>query len=192
MIDPVVAIVARAALAVLLLAAGLHKLRAPHRFREAAVGYLPGLRRWPRLGEVARIATAAGEILLAGALALAAVRPGREDVAMAAGTAAAGLLGLYAVLIAQALGAGRGGFDCGCGGLAARRQTVGWPLVARNLLLAGAAGVAAAPAATRPLSVFDALTAALALAATALLYAAAETALALPAAPLLPARRRGR
>ncbi len=190
MIDPVIAIVARAALAVLLLAAGLHKLRAPHRFHEAVIGYLPGLRRWPRLGEAMRIVIAAGEILLAGGLALTAARPGTDGMAMVVGTMAAGLMGLYAMLIARALSAGRGGFDCGCGGLAARRQSVGWPLVARNLLLAGVALVAATPVATRSLTLFDGLTVIFGLVATALLYAAAETALALPTAP--PMRGGGR
>ena len=190
MIDPVIAIVARAALAALLLAAGLHKLRAPDRFREAATGYLPGLRRRPRVAAALRGVIAACELLLAAGLVLAAVRPERAAIALAAGTATAALMGFYAVLIARALGAGRSGFDCGCGGFGSRRQTVGWPLVARNLLLLGAAAVAAAPVTDRPLGLFDGLTVVLALAALVLVHAAAETALALPAAR--PARGGGR
>ncbi len=190
MIDPVIAIVARTALAALLFAAGFHKLRSPRRFREAAHGYLPGLQRRPRVTEVMRIAIAAGEWLVAGGLALAAIRPGQADVALAAGTATAALMGLYAVLIVRTLRAGRGGFDCGCGGFGSRRQTVGWPLVARNLLFLAVAAVAAVPVAARSFGLFDGLTVVLALAALALVHVAAETALALPSGR--PARGGGR
>ncbi len=180
MIDPLLAIAARGLLALLLLAAGMAKLKDGARFDAAAIGYLPALAAWPHLRRTARFGLAAGELGL-GAGLLAAAVPGMGPPWSAAfGLAAATLLLFYGGLIAAALIAGRRGFDCGCGGFAGRRQEIGWPLVLRNLLLAAIAVVGALPAAARPLGVFDLASALGAVAASAFLYAAAETALALP------------
>jgi len=50
--------------------------------------------------------------------------------------AAMALLGLFAVAMAINIARGRDHIDCGCGE-SFLRQTLNWPLVARNLLLAG-------------------------------------------------------
>ncbi|GIX17082.1 MAG: hypothetical protein KatS3mg119_1268 [Rhodothalassiaceae bacterium] len=180
MIDPLLAIAARGLLALLLLAAGMAKLKDGARFDAAAIGYLPALAAWPRLRLVARGMLAVVELGL-GAGLLAAAVPGAAGAWIAAcGLGAAALILLYGGLIAAALMAGRRGFDCGCGGFAGRRQPVGWPLVLRNLLLAAIAVVGTLPATARPLGVFDLASALGAVSASAFLYAAAETVLALP------------
>lgn len=180
MIDPGFAIALRGFLALLLLGAGLGKLKDGARFDAAAIGYLPALARRPRLRLVARGMLAVVELGLGAGLLAAAVLGAAGTWTAACGLGAAALILFYGGLIAAALMAGRRGFDCGCGGFAGRRQPVGWPLVLRNILLAGLAGLAALPMGARAVTFFDFIATPLAAAALLLLLAAAETALALP------------
>lgn len=172
MIDPVVALALRAALALLLAAGALAKLRDLRGFAAAVAGYrlLPAA-----LARPAAAAFVAGELALAAGLWLP---PLREASALGA----AGLLTLYGVAIAANLARGRRDIDCGCGGPLGR-QTLSEGLVVRNLLLAAAALAAALPVAARPLVWLDALTLAASVAAAATLYAAASALLARPWVP---------
>ena len=165
-LDPVLAAALRVALALLLLPAAWHKARDPERFREALAGYglLP-----------ARALPAAGWLLAAAELAAGAALlwPGSGPLPA---LAAAALLALYAGAMAAALAAGRRGIECGCGGPAGARP-LGPGLVARNAALAAAALAAALPAAPRPLVWIDALSLGGAVAASGLIFAAAELSL---------------
>lgn len=105
--------------------------------------------------------------LLPGAEALAAVlllTPWRG----AGAALAVALLLTYAGAMAWHRAQGRTP-DCGCGG---EPLAVSWPLVARNLALAGLALVAAAPMAPRGMGLADFLVVAAALLLATLLYAA--------------------
>ena len=68
---------------------------------------------------------------------------------------------------------GRRDLDCGCGGPRERRAIAAW-MVWRNLLLAGAVGIAATPWSARFLGLTDALTVVGGLIAGVLLYATAD------------------
>jgi Methylamine utilisation protein MauE len=177
-VDPAVRLVLRAGLAVLLLATGVAKLRAPAAFRAALAGYalLPGA--WVPAAAALFVAL---ELVLGAALLV----PG-AGAAPALGAAA--LLAGYSAAIAANLARGRRDIDCGCAGPAGRRALDGG-LVLRNAVLVAAALAAALPAAGRPLAPLDAFTVAAGTGVAALLYAAADAALAL--APRL-ARLRGK
>jgi hypothetical protein len=90
-----------------------------------------------------------------------------------------GVVSATLVLIAYGSGLGvnllrgRRDLDCGCGGPRGRRSIAPW-MVWRNLLLAGAVGIAAMPWSARFLGLTDALTVAGGLIAGALLYATAD------------------
>jgi hypothetical protein len=175
-LDPILRATLRLALAWLLLAAALHKLRDPGRFRVALGAY--ALLPERALGGVAA-SLAACELLLALGLLL----PGAGPLPA---LGAAGLLGLYAGAMGLGLVRGLHGIDCGCGGPAGP-QPISAALVARNALLVAASAVAALPAAPRPLVWIDAITVAGGVAALALLHASAEVAIA-AAARLRPHR----
>lgn len=178
-LDPVVRLVLRGALALLLLATGVPKLARPAAFRHAVADYA--------LLPAAWVAPAAALFaLLELALALALLTPG-AGAAPALG--AASLLALYTGAIAWNLARGRRDIDCGCAGPAGRRP-LDAGLVARNALLVAAALAGALPATDRSLVALDGLTLGAGLAAAALLYAAADGALAL--APRLARLRGGR
>lgn len=165
-LDPVVHAALRGALAILLLHAAAHKLRAPARFAAALAGY----RMLPeRVVPGAAALVTAGE----GLAGLALLVPG---AGAAPALAAAALLSLYAGAIATNLLRGRREIDCGCAGPAARRP-LSEGLVVRNALLVAAALVAALPAAPRALSWVDAVTVVASVAAATLLYASADLAL---------------
>jgi hypothetical protein len=171
-VDPVVHLALRGSLALLLLAAALHKLRDPRAFRAILVAYelVPA-----GLAGAAAAAVLAAEVLLGAAL----LAPGM-GVAPALGTAA--LLAVYTGAIGVNLARGRRDFDCGCGG-PARGVPLGGALLARNGILLLGAALAAVPPATRDLVWVDAITVAGAVGAAALAYAAAQTALANAAVP---------
>jgi len=123
----VIALGVRASLGLIFVVAGAVKLTAPDRFARAigAYGLLPR-RAIPVLARVLPLLEiATGTLLLA--------RPAAGLAALAA----AALLAGFAVAVALNLARGRR-FDCGCAGLSGSR-TISWTLVARNVLLAGAA-----------------------------------------------------
>jgi len=169
--DPVVDIVVRLGLGLLLASAALHKLRDLRRFQATLADHrvLPA-----RFVEAIALVVPSLELVLAamlvGALAVPALRvPGLIG--------AAGLLAVYAAVIATNLARGRRHVDCGCAGPAGRQPISGW-LVGRNALLVVAAVLAALPLRARGLGVVDVCTVVTATAAFAALYAAAERLLA--------------
>jgi hypothetical protein len=163
MIDPLFERVIALGLALLLLAAAWHKLAARAEFLAILRGYalLPA----PLLRPVAML------IPVVEALLAATWFAGAAPVVVAVATA--GLLLAYAGAIAINLYRGRLQIDCGCGlggAAGSSQQLSGW-LVARNLVLAALALLAAFPASERALGFADALTLAAATAAAVLLYA---------------------
>ncbi|HYB98406.1 MAG TPA: MauE/DoxX family redox-associated membrane protein [Candidatus Limnocylindrales bacterium] len=166
--DVAIVIALRLALAVLLAAAALHKLRDVARFRLTLQSYdvLPA----PFLN------VAAWLLLAAEAAAAAWLMSGLA--AGAAGAAVAALMLTYAVAIAINLRRGRTDIDCGCAGPAARIP-LSAALVVRNILVAAGALLLALPVAARPLHWIDALTVSGALAALCACWLASERMLAL-------------
>lgn len=105
--------------------------------------------------------------LLAGVAAIGAVMIGTQ---LAMGVIAALLL-LYGAAMAINIARGRDDIDCGCLGFGSTRATLGWELVARNMLLAAIAlAVFALPLAPRPLGAADWISGIGAVAALALVY----------------------
>ena len=163
MIDPLIGRVIALGLALLLLSAAWHKLAARAEFLAIVRAYelLPAALLRP----VAALIPVA-EIMLAVAWLAGAAR-----VFVAIATAV--LLLAYAAAIAINLRRGRVRIDCGCGlgGPAGTGQRLSGWLVARNLVLAGFALLAAFPATGRALGIADAITLAAATMAAVLLYA---------------------
>ncbi len=164
--DPVVAVTLRAALALLFASAAVHKLRDRAAFRATLAEY-----RIMPAAAVPIVAT----LVVGTELAIAALL---VAVPAAGAVGAAALLGAYATAIATNLLRGRRHIDCGCAGFAARRPIGAW-LVARNLLLAAAALSTLAPGAARVFVWVDVLTVVAATGTLALLYGAADHAMAL-------------
>ncbi len=170
LLDPVVLIVGRLALAALLLQAALHKLRDVRAFRAALANYalLPTAAVDAATAVVVALELTLGVALLAGG---GATLPGATGAAL--------LLSLYTGAIALNLRRGRRHIDCGCTGPTRRQQLSGY-LVLRNLTIAASAvtlGALAGTAPRQPRAVTwpDAGTIGAALITLALLYTAAET-----------------
>jgi hypothetical protein len=164
-LDPALRAALRGALALLWLVSAHHKLRDPAGFRVALAGY--------RLVPAPFVrAVAAGIAALELALGLGLLLPAGGPLPA---LAAAALLGLYTLAIAANLLRGRRAIDCGCG---ARPQPLGEGLVLRNAVLFSLALAAALPATGRALTGLDAATILGGAAALAMVYAAADTALA--------------
>ena len=163
MLDPALELVIRAALALLLGAGAIGKLRDRATFRAAVEGYeiLPV--------RVVGLATSLFPIA-EGALAIGLVAPDTLGVRAAALAGAALLFAVYGVAIAINLARGRREIDCGCGG-AAHVPLSGW-LVARNAVLVAAALACTRGASDRALGAVDALTIAGGVAVLALLWIA--------------------
>lgn len=89
---------------------------------------------------------------------------------MAGAIAAAGLLGLYGVLLTSAILRGVGLEDCGCEWGFSPARGVGWRLVARNAALAGAVLLLAVYPAEAPASGFEILNGVAAAAAGVLIW----------------------
>lgn len=176
--DPAVSLALRAAFAVLLATAALHKLRDSARFRAVLVAYdvLPGR-------SVAAVAAAVApvEALLATGVAFGSA---------AAALAAAVLMLVYAAAIETNVRRGRRDIDCGCTGAAAR-VPLSRALVARNLGLAASLLLLVLPVTPRALSWIDGASVLAATAALAACWMASERLLAVaPRAAALRARRR--
>lgn len=176
--DPALILSLRAALAVLLAAASLHKLRDPVRFRAVLAAYdLVS----PRT--VTTLAAAIGPLEALLALGVAAG-------SRAAAVATAALVLTYATAIEANVRRGRRDIDCGCTGAAAR-VPLSRALVVRNLGLAAAALLLLLPAAPRELTWLDVATVITATATLSACWMASERLLALaPRAAALRARRR--
>ena len=161
-LDPLVGIALRAALALLLAAAALHKLRDRAGFRET-------LRDYRLLPEPAVAPVALAVPAVESALALALLGPATARIAALATLA---LLATYSAAIAINLARGHTHIDCGCFGPAGRQTLSGWLLVRNAVVLAGAAA-AALPSGLRPLVWLDAFTLAAAVLGLVLLWLAA-------------------
>jgi hypothetical protein len=162
-LDPVPQLVVRDGLSVLFAWAALHKLRDVAQFRAALEGYDLVPASWS-------VPFGAGLIGLEVGVAAGLWAP---RVAPLAAVAAAGLLLLYAIAMGVNLARGRRAIDCGCTG-SAHRRPIGWALVVRNGVLAGAALAAAYPAAPRSLGWMDVVTVAAAAVSLVFLYAAVD------------------
>jgi hypothetical protein len=157
-VDPVFVWIARLGLSLLFASAAWHKARDLEAFQDSVVAYQVA----PEM-----LARAAAPLFLGLEIVLAAALLWGD--AVAAPGIAASLLALYTAAITWNLMRGRRDIDCGCLG-PGRRQPLSEALVARNLLLIGAALLAAAPISTRPTSWIDAITVLGALVTLTLLY----------------------
>jgi hypothetical protein len=158
-VDPAIAALIVACVAILFVGGAFHKLRDLRRFDEifAAYGVLPFLARLrlSRLVPVLEAAVALGLVFYAARIAAAGV-----------GIA---LLLAYACAIAINLRRGRQDLACGCGGPDDRRPIAPW-MVWRNLLIAGLLAVVMLPWNPRPLLLTDAVTIGFGSLTCALLY----------------------
>jgi hypothetical protein len=164
-LDPALEHVMRGALALLLGAGAVAKLRDRVRFRAAVEAYeiVPA-----PLAGAAALAFAA----LEGALAIALLAPAGLGVRSVALLGAATLFGVYGAAIATNLARGRTEIDCGCGG-GVEVPLSGW-LLLRNGLLIAAALACLGGATPRPLGWVDALSIGGGLAVLALAWSASH------------------
>ena len=163
MIDPVIDIAVRGALALLFAAAAWHKLSDPVRFEATLRGYraLPDWALSPAAWLIPII-----EAFIAAGLVFSGTRT-------AAALAGACLLGAYSAAIGVNLLRGRRDIDCGCFASSAR-VPLSPMLLVRNALLIGAAAIAALPASPRSLSWLDSFTITAALLGISLLWMATQ------------------
>ncbi|MER8454148.1 hypothetical protein NKG60_30060 [Mesorhizobium sp. M1428] len=120
----------------------LHKITDFGELRQTVIDYRIAPKRLAR--PIAAALTGAESLTLASLLT-----PGFRGYGTLA--AAFALLG-YGAAMAINLARGRTSIDCGCG---RHGQSISWVLVGRNILLAGLAGIAAAPVVARPFGGFD-------------------------------------
>jgi len=166
-IDPLLHAVLRLALMLLFATAAWHKLRSLAVFREQLRDY--------RLLPAAALRPASALIVLTElGIAISLSWPG---AATAGAVVAAALLWLYALAVGINLARGRRDIDCGCGGPVSGAP-IGGGHVLRNLVLGGAALIAALPSQPRALGSLDVVILLLALAGVALLYASVNILLA--------------
>lgn len=166
-LDPACAAVLRLCVALLLFSSLLHKMRDLAAFRVALEGYalLPAV--W--VAPAARLVTGAEAVL-----GIAILLP---VVGSYAAMASAALLTTYTAAIAINVNRGRTSIDCGCGGPAGRVPLSG-ALIVRNGILVLVSLLAALPTAARSLHALDGVIIGAAATTFALLYTAADTALA--------------
>lgn len=162
MIDPVIELTLRTALALLFAAAAWHKVSDRSRFAASLDAYalLPARLVWP-----ISLLLPALECSLAIGLLYATTREPAAIASMA-------LLTLYTVAIATNLARGRRDMDCGCFASSARVPLTPW-LVVRNLVLIGAAALLVAPVRVRSLVWVDQFTIVTAVLVLWLLWSAA-------------------
>jgi hypothetical protein len=162
--DPLVHLASAVALALLLGAAALHKLRDGQGFARVLDGYASALGGLPPASlrpALARLLTGL-ELLAAAGLLASPWRPWAAAPAVL-------LLALYAGVLATAVRHGAAIADCGCH-FGARRQAPSPALVVRNLLLLVPALNLLAPMSGRPLLWFDVVTLGFVLASGAVFY----------------------
>jgi hypothetical protein len=162
-LDPAFGYLIVAGVALLLAAAGVHKLRNLSLFTEVFAAYRVLPDAWARRSAA---------IIPCIEIAMAASLLWQPTRAWAA-AAAMGLLIAYAAALGSNLIRGRRELDCGCGMSGNRRAIAAW-MVWRNLFVALALGIAVLPWAARPLNAADLLTVMGGLAAAAALYAAID------------------
>ncbi len=206
LVDPVVVATLRAALGLLFLGAARHKLRDLAAFRATLAQYDLLPRAATHVAAIALVAaesaTAIGLLAAAAAVVVVGIAGAEAPVRIAgaerdahaatweaaAAALASVLLAVYTAAIAAGLARGRRGIDCGCAG-PALQQPLGGGLVARNLLLLGAALLCLGPMGSRPLVWLDAFTVLAAVGVLATWYSALERLMAV--APVV-ARARAR
>jgi hypothetical protein len=163
MIDPVIDVAVRGALALLFAAAAWHKLSDLTRFGATLSAYqlLPTWAAWPtaRLMPIVEALVAAGLLF-----------PATKTAAALAGAC---LLGAYSAAITVNILRGRHEIDCGCFA-SSTRVPLSAGLLLRNTLLIGATGIAALPTSARPLSWLDSFTILAALLGLSLLWTATQ------------------
>jgi uncharacterized membrane protein YphA (DoxX/SURF4 family) len=159
MMDPAIGLLLGAAVALLFVSAGVHKLRNLRRFDEifAAYGVFPALAEWHFSWLIP-----AFELGVAGGLLFDDSRPWAAAVGMA-------LLLIYAGAIGINLKRGRRDLACGCGGRDERRPIAPW-MVWRNILLALVLASTYVPWAARAFDFTDGVTVAFGLLTLALVY----------------------
>ena len=163
MIDPVIELSIRFALAFLFAAAAWHKVSDRVRFGAVVRAYdlLPS----------GRVASAARLLpLLEASIAIGLLYPPSQE---AAAIAAMPLLVLYTTAISVNLARGRREIDCGCFAVSARVPLSSW-LVLRNVILIVTACALLMPVRTRTLIWVDGLTVVTALTTMSLLWAAGQ------------------
>jgi len=168
-VDPAIAALIVASVALLFASAAVHKLRDLRRFREifSAYGLFPLHARAPVsvLVPITEMGVAMG--LLIGMTGSAAGTIGTPRVlASAIGCL---LMLSYALAIAINLRRGRRDLACGCGGPDERRPIAAW-MVWRNLLIAASLATTVLPWSARPLELTDAVTIGLGVVTFALIY----------------------
>ena len=166
-LDPVIVFTLRVGIMLLFATAAFHKLTDVPAFRRTLEDYrlLPRVLTGPAVWLL---------ILLEASLALALVVPAWAPIAA---VSSAALLLIYGLAISLNLVRGRRQVDCGCTG-PAFRQPISEGLVARNLVIAGLAILAAQPVAHRDLGSGDFALIAAAVCACVALYLAVNTLLA--------------
>lgn len=168
LVDPLFVLVVRAGIAVLFMASALHKLWDWRRIGAVIAGY----RIFP-----SGTSQLVGAIVVSFELAIAV----GSLITVLALHAAAALLTAYAAVIAFNIVRGNDRIDCGCLGFGARVPRLKWIMVGRNCVIGGLVELVAVLDTTiRSLSWIDFLSLGGALLGLALLYAAFETAIALP------------
>ena len=175
-VDPVVPLLAHAALALLFAQAGWHKLRDLGGFEAVFDAYEIVPRAWAPLAAHGLVLV---EIGVALGLAWGALPvPGAAIASLCAGVGTVAAMTVYAVAIAINLARGRAEIDCGCMGPAGRPQHIAPWLIARNAVVALGAlpiltlGLGAAAERACPLHWIDGLTLLGAVAALALAWSA--------------------
>ncbi len=163
MIDPVLNITARTALALLFVLAAAHKWSDRHRFVATFAQY--------RVVPQGTAPTVAYLVMVCEpVLALGLMQP---ELYRIAALGVAGLLVAYSGAIAVNLWRGRREIDCGCFG-PNDKTTISWWLVARNAALLLVVGATWLPQSTRSLHWVDAITVLAATATLTFLWAASQ------------------
>lgn len=154
-IDPVVMIVARMAAILLFASSFVHKLR-------DLPGFLEDLRDYRLLPEALQRPGGVVLIVSEALVVWLCVRGDKAGLILAST-----LLVMYALAMAINLLRGRDSIDCGCG---AKGQPIGWPLVLRNVLVAGLLYAGALSIGQRNFGALDVGLALLVVIASTLLY----------------------
>jgi hypothetical protein len=150
----------------LLIAAAVHKLADRRRFAQALLGY--------RVLPPAGIAAASVTVPLLESVAGVASLVGPSRLGNAGLLAASFILCAYACLILFSLARGIRFIDCGCLGIAGRRQGLHPAMALRNIVIAGFGALGLIPGSGRVMHWLDGLSILAALSIMSVLYAILE------------------